>query len=208
MADGVLLVVGQFGVGEPLRVGAGGAVGQAHRVGHEQRIVTKAVCAPALKDHPARALAHDHQIPPVGHPQADRRHKAGGPLPIGHIRQSGQQLVVVGLIVPVAAAVPGAVDAGRAVQRVHLQADADGPAGLGRPVAHPIGDDLAVDQHRLDQREHHRQRQRDGEHHQHIARRGKPPPHQGGQKRAQEQGHDRQNRKVVQEGSHISRLTS
>ena len=87
-------------------------------------------------------------------------------------------------------------------QGVHLQADAEGPALHRLPVAQPVGDDLSVQQHRLDQGQHHSQG--GGHRHQHhaVAGQGAAPAHQGGDEGAHEEDHNGQDGEVVQKGIH------
>ena len=67
-------------------------------------------------------------------------------------------------------------------QSVHFQAVAEGPAVYRLPVAQPVVDDLALQQHRLDEGENEHQGDEHGEKHHGVAHLGAAPPHQRGDK--------------------------
>ena len=81
-------------------------------------------------------------------------------------------------------------------QRVDLQADAVGPAGLRRPAAQPVGDDAALKEDRLHQQRHEREGNRHGNKDDDVARLGALTTDKAVDECAHEQRHDRQNREV------------
>ena len=130
MADGVLFIRGQLGIAAALGVGALIVLSHAAVGGDEQRVVAKAVVpAQPLKGDAARAFAHAGQMPPIRQDEAHRGHKLCTPLPGRHSLHGVQKLVVVGFVVAVAAAVAGAVHAGRTAQRIYAQAGVIGDGG-------------------------------------------------------------------------------
>ena len=81
-------------------------------------------------------------------------------------------------------------------QGIHFQADAEGPAFHGLPVAQPVSNDLAVDEDGLDQTQDQDQGCCHGDQRHGIACRLAAAACQRGDERTQKQGDYRQNRKV------------
>ena len=75
------------------------------------------------------------QMPPIRQDEAHRGHELCTPLPGRHSLHGIQKLIVVGFVVAVAAAVAGAVHAGRTAQRLHAQAGVIGDGGQAACLA-------------------------------------------------------------------------
>ena len=130
MADGVLFVRGQLGIAAVLGVGALVPLAHAAVCGDEQRVVPETVVpVQPLEGDAARTLAHAGQVSAVRQDEAHRRNKLCPALFLRDLLHGVQQLVVVGLVIAVVAAVTGTVDAGCTAQCVHTQAGIIGDGG-------------------------------------------------------------------------------
>ena len=89
VADGILFPVGQLRIAAALGVWGSGAVGQAHTVGDEQRVVTETIAALFLKGDTAGALSQEGMALAVGQQHANCRHEL---CSAGAFRHSGHVL--------------------------------------------------------------------------------------------------------------------
>ena len=83
-------------------------------------------------------------MPAIGQDEADRRHELCAALPRRDVFHRFQQFIIVGLVVAVAAAVAGAVDAGGTVQCIHAQAGVIGDGGQAAGLADGLGLDEGI----------------------------------------------------------------
>ena len=79
-------------------------------------------------------------------------------------------------------------------QRIHLKADAVGPARIGRPAAHPVADGASLKEYGTNQGKHHAQCKSHCDKHNGVAHFAAAPAQQAVQKCPHEQGHDGKNR--------------